>query len=72
MRNKAHIITGNGLDGYILKELVELKNELYSTGEIDGNRFQQLRSVLTENIISREAKKLGQGIINDIENYISQ
>jgi len=71
MKNKAHIITAKGLDGYFLNELMQLKNELYSTGEIiDGNRYYKLRSLLNENILSKETKKLGQGIINDIENYI--
>lgn len=71
MKNKAHIITAKGFDGYFLNELMQLKNELYSTGEIiDGNRYYKLRSLLNENILSKETKKLGQGIINDIENYI--
>ena len=68
---KAHIIVAEGFDSYFLNELMKLKNELYSTDEIDEKRLYQLCSLLSEKILSKETKKFAQGIINDIENYLS-
>ncbi len=67
---KAHILVAEGFDSYFLNELMKLKNELYSTDEIDEKRLYQLRSLLREKILSKKTKKFAQDIINDIENYL--